>query len=774
MNNQCAKPGCGGKIEDGYCDQCGMAGSKTSSKTSAPTTRQAAPNQCVKPGCGGKIEDGYCDQCGMAGSKTLTPQDNLLSDRLPSGVMTTRPTGSSRTGSGLATGMTGRSTQGTRRTTSTSSRSSRRQRLGGGLVAVPDLPSTEPETLVLDDPKVPDSKRICGNCDNSLKRDKGFCGKCGQKYSFTPSLKPGDLVVGQYDVKGAIAYGGLGWIYLAYDQMLNRYVVLKGLLNTEDASSAAVAVAERQFLASVKHPNIVGIYNFVNHLGEGFIVMEYVGGTTLKDIRKNRGALPPAEAIAYIHRVLRAFGYLHNQGLVYCDFKPDNILLESGDIKLIDLGGVRRIDDPDGDIYGTVGYSAPEAGEGPTAPSDLFTIGRTLAVLMINIPGFSRENRYTLPDAEAEPLFRQYESLHRFLLKATAQNPDDRFQLADEMAEQLMGVLREVVSIDTQTPHPAGSTLFTGDRMALIPKGDTESIGLDVTQLPTLKLMAGDPALSDLSSTIGIPQASNRLKILEHIAKCHPASKEAQLRLAETQIELDNFAAVEKPLKIVSQIDPWEWRVFWYRGLAYLKQKEPKQALEQFSAVYDELPGEIAPKLAIALAAEQVGKKAMAINFYRLVSATDPSYSSALFGLGRCHAHQQDRPAAQTALAQISQDSSLFDRAKIETARLMMGSDWQVPTLQDLKTAEIALAKLKLEGMERYILNKQLIESALALLVQQKIPPSADRLLGQPFEEVKLRTELEKVLRRMAHLSEGPKKIALVDEANGIRPKTMF
>lgn len=736
--------------------------------------------QCVKPGCGGKIEDGYCDQCGMAASKT-TPsktsaftQDNLLSDRLPSGVLTTRPTGSSRTGSGLSTGVTGRSTQGTRRTTSTSSRSSRRQRLGSGLVSVPDLPSTEPETLVLDDPKVPDSKRICGNCDNPLKRDKGFCGKCGQKYSFTPSLKPGDLVVGQYAVKGAIAYGGLGWIYLAYDQMLNRYVVLKGLLNTEDASSAAVAVAERQFLASVKHPNIVGIYNFVNHLGEGFIVMEYVGGTTLKDIRKNRGPLPPAEAIAYIHRILRAFSYLHTQGLVYCDFKPDNILLESDDVKLIDLGGVRRIDDPDGDIYGTVGYSAPEAGEGPTAPSDLFTLGRTLAVLMINIPGFTKEHRYTLPDATSEPLFRQYESLHRFLLKATAQNPDDRFQLAEEMAEQLMGILREVVSIDTQTPHPAASSLFTGDRMALIPKGDTETIGLDVSQLPTLKLMAGDPALSDLSSTIGIPQDSSRLKILENIAQSHPASKETQLRLAETQIELGNFNLVDKPLQTVLQIDPWEWRVFWYRGIACLKQKKPKQALEQFSACYDELPGELAPKLAIALAAEQAGNQAMAINFYRLVAATDPSYSSALFGLGRCHAHQQDRIEAQKALAQISQDSSLFDRAKVETARLMMDSEKQIPTLQDLKTAEIALTNLKLEGLERYNLNKQLLETALAMLLERKIQPSSDRLLGQPFEEVKLRGELEKVLRQMAHLSDKDEKIALVDEANRVRPKTLF
>lgn len=180
-------------------------------------------------------------------------------------------------------------------------------------------------------------------------------------------------------MKGALAFGGLGWISLGFDTILSRYMVLKGLLNTEDEASAAVAVAERQFLAAVKHPNIVGIYNFVRHGKEGFIVMEYVGGKTLKQLRQERGVLPVPEAMAYIHRILGAFAYLYQAGFVYCDFKPDNVMLEGHDVKLIDLGGVRRLDDPTGDIYGTVGYSAPEAGEGPTVASDLFTIGGAAA-----------------------------------------------------------------------------------------------------------------------------------------------------------------------------------------------------------------------------------------------------------------------------------------------------------------------------------------------------------------------------------------------------------
>src|SRR5271154_5955466 len=332
---------------------------------------------CKQPGCKGAVEDGYCNLCGLAAPKAppvvTTP------------TAPTFPTGSSPFSASTPSAVhKSAGAHSSRRSTRRSAHTSRRQ-LGAGVIAVPELPSTAPELALMKEMKVPEGKRFCSNCNQPLTREKGFCGKCGQKYSLVASLAPGDLVAGQYEVKGAIAYGGLGWLYLAFDKVLNRYVVLKGLLNVQDEASAAVAVAERQFLAALKHPNILGIYNFVQRGAEGYIVMEYVGGKTLKQIRKDRGPLPTSEAIAYIHRILGAFSYLHQQGFVYCDFKPDNVMLEQNDVKLIDLGAVRRRDDTGGDIYGTAGYSAPEAGEGPTVASDLFTVGRTLAVLAMNI-----------------------------------------------------------------------------------------------------------------------------------------------------------------------------------------------------------------------------------------------------------------------------------------------------------------------------------------------------------------------------------------------------
>lgn len=722
---------------------------------------------CKRPGCSGTIEDGYCNVCGLAAVKSQTSSQKQI----------TTPTGRSSpvtTGTGSSP-LTNRS-KGSRRTTSTSARSSRKQ-LGAGLVSIPELPSTEPEKLILPDPKVPENKRFCGNCNNPLRREKGFCSKCGQKYSFIPTLNPKDTIAGQYEVKGAIAYGGLGWIYLGFDNTLSRYIVLKGLLNSEDAASAAVAVAERKFLASVKHGNIVGIYNFVNHGTEGFIVMEYVGGKTLKQIRKERGPLPVSEAIAYIHRILGAFAYLHTQGLVYCDFKPDNMMLEGNDVKLIDMGGVRRIDDPEGDIYGTVGYSAPEVAEtGPTVVSDLYTIGRTLAVLLCDITGFGSTHQYTLPSPQEEPLFAQQESLYRFLLKATAENPDDRFQSADEMADQLLGVLREVVALETGNPRPASSTLFGGDLLPLTAANDFTPISPQFYHLPIPLLDATDPAFNQVMNASAIADLNLRIENLTQIADRFPKSKEAQLRLVNSLIDLgNNIDRVEKILAAVEENDPWDWRVLWYRGRCRMAEGKAQEAKKAFDQVYFDLPGELAPKLAIALSAEKAGDFPFAIKMYDLVLRSDPSYVSAAFGLARCLLHQNKRNEAVTALEQVPQSSSLFTRSRVEVARILTSRDKSQPGMNELKNAATVVEAIALDGMERYQLNKRVLETALHLLTTQALAPTSTvTILGQPLEEVKLRLGLEKVLRSMAHLTTGDEKIQLVDEANRIRPRTLF
>jgi serine/threonine-protein kinase PknG len=756
---------------------------------------------CTRNGCNGTIDDGYCDTCGMTALKSQSELDLALAatashQPLQRSDPSRKTTANSASSTSAGSIPTDNRSRGTRRSAPTVAKSSRRH-LGAGLVSIPELPSTDPELAVLAEAKVPEHKRFCAGCNQQAKRDQGFCTKCGQKYNFVPSLKPGDVVGGQYEVKGAIAYGGLGWIYLGFDRLLSRYVVLKGLLNSEDAASAAVALAERQFLAAVKHPNIVGIYNFVNHETEGYIVMEYVGGKTLKEIRKERGTLPVSEAIAYIHRILGAFAYLHQLGLVYCDFKPDNVMLEGDDVKLIDLGGARKIDDPDGDIYGTIGYAAPEAGSGPTIASDLFTIGRTLAVLVSSIPGFSREHEYTLPSAADDPILSHQESLYRFLLKATATNADDRFQTAEEMAEQLLGVLREVVARETRTPRPATSMLFDGDslaerlhqRLAVTAGGDFSPIKPSYLHLPHLLIDTKDPGFNVVLNASMTTNLDRRIEQLTQVVKQLPTSIEAKLRLANSFIERGtigrgDYTEAAALLDQVAQQNAWDWRLDWYRGRMLLANNLPQAAQTTFDRVYFDLPGELAPKLALAIAAEQAQNYTLATQMYELVEQTDPNYPTAAFGLARCRLMQGDRNAAVEALQQVPPTSNLYTRAKVEITRILVDRQLPVainttkpslPTLAELQSATQAVESLTLEGIERYRLDRQILETALTLLTSKAITAQDNlKILGQPLQEIKLRQGLEKVLRSMAHLSTGTEKINLVDEANKVRQQTLF
>src|SRR6202050_1955113 len=308
--------------------------------------------RCHQPGCDGTIQDGYCDTCGLAPA-AASPGSAGSGASGPSG-----PSGSASSAQSSGSSPSARS-----RARGGGSSRSARGRLGAGLVDIPPVPYRDPASAVLADPSVAENKRFCSSCDQPVGRGRdghpglteGFCRNCGTRFSFTPKLAPGDVVAGQYEVLGCLAHGGLGWIYLARDHNVSdRWVVLKGLLNTGDPDAMEAAVAEQLFLAQVEHPNIVRIYNFVQHTslrdGEtaGYIVMEYVGGKSLKqirlDARQGGGAVPLAHALAYAIEILPALGYLHDRGLVYCDFKPDNVIQTEEQLKLIDMGGVRRFD----------------------------------------------------------------------------------------------------------------------------------------------------------------------------------------------------------------------------------------------------------------------------------------------------------------------------------------------------------------------------------------------------------------------------------------------
>ncbi|HEY7592286.1 MAG TPA: tetratricopeptide repeat protein, partial [Actinophytocola sp.] len=708
---------------------------------------------CPRPGCAGTIdEDGFCDTCGLeapadavpatagapasAAAAGSTAPTTPIRGGAPADVATpSTRTGSARTGSVSWTSSSGAVTSSSRRG---SARSSTRGLLGAGLVEVPRVPYRDPKTAVLTDPKVPEEKRFCSNCgakvgrgrDGAPGRPEGFCTKCGHRYSFTPKLSPGDVLHDQYEVLGCLAHGGLGWIYLALDRAVaDRWVVLKGLLDTGDADAMAAAVAERRFLAEVEHPNIVKIHNFVQHhdaatnTSVGYIVMEYVGGRSIKDmikeIRQTRGAtacLPLARGIAYILEMLPPIGYLHSLSLLFCDFKPDNVIQTEEQLKLIDLGAVRHLDDEDSAVYGTIGYQAPEiASAGPSISSDLYTIGRTLAVMTFPFD-FQREHQTTLPTAAEEPLLAEFESYDRLLRRATAPDPDARFSSAEEMKEQLTGVLREVLAAEDGLPRPGTSTEFTPERRSFGVRTDLakpDDLAAIVDMLPVPRVDGADPAAAFLATVTSTEPAA----LLEELRTAPQSTVEVRLREARTHIELGDVAAARRTIDDIARdtkLLERGWLLDWHRGLAALSEGDTTVARQRFDRVYAAVPGEAAPKLAIALCAEVAGDHRAADKYYRIVWRTDRSYVSAAFGMARSLLALGERLEAVDVLSSVPETSSHHVAAQLAAirARLRVTSPTEL-TEDDVVAAGNQLAGLDVDSERRAHASSEVLGTAL-------------------------------------------------------------
>lgn len=749
---------------------------------------------CTQPGCSGTIMDGYCDVCGspapagavspsaVAGAPEVATPDapdpistastvSRASNRLAS-----TPLGSARAqaaGSKLT------------RRLGTSSTRLRGARLGAGLTHVPPIPAIDASKAILANPMVPEDRRNCPNCGNPVGRSRGdqpgrtdgFCPKCRSPFSFSPKLKDGDLVGGQYLVRGCLAHGGFGWIYLAQDKNVsNRWVVLKGLLNSEDPDAVAAAIAEQQFLARVEHPLIVEIYNFVTHDGAGYIVMEYVGGTSLKTLLKQRmaanhnqyDALPIDQAIAYLLEIMPAFSYLHDLGLVYCDFKPDNIIQVGDAVKLIDLGGVRRIDDMDSAIYGTIGFQAPEVAEaGPSVASDIYTLGRTLCVLAFEFRGYQSRYVGSLPSISEVPLFQQYDSVYRLLLKACAADPADRFVSADEFRVQLLGVLREVVAEKQgvkAAQHSASSLLFgsPGDLAAGL--GDAAA---PWQRLPSLATDGSDKMAGWLK-TVSVPDPAQRLELLVNAPE---SSAQVLLEIALAALESGQYDMVDTAVADLLAEDPWEWRAVWMSGLVALARDDASTAQSAFNAVYGQVPGELAPKLALAVSCEISGEYDVAEGLYLTCARTDANYiAPSAFGLAAIRSNRGDLDGAVAALDLVPRTSGAYVRARRQRAGLLAGSGRGLAALAE---AMSNIEDLTIDPVDRANLSASVFQNALDE-VRKSGPEPALRIAGREATEPDLRNGLEEAYRELAGQAHSrQERIALVDLANDVRGWTL-
>ncbi|SIR79816.1 Serine/threonine protein kinase [Williamsia sterculiae] len=230
---------------------------------------------------------------------------------------------------------------------------------------------------------------------------------------------PGFLVAGRYRLRSKVGGGGMGAVWLAHDQLLDREVAVKQVVSTEGMTHTTAdetrqrAMREGRIAARLGHRNAIAMHDVAVEDGEPWLVMEYLPSRSVAQILHAAGTLP-AEQVAQIGaQVADAMAEAHDEGIVHRDIKPGNILIansgrSAGLVKITDFG-ISRVDDEvqvtqSGVITGTPAYFAPEVARGtdPSAASDVYSLGATLYTMVEGQPPFGvDENSLVLLDRVA-------------------------------------------------------------------------------------------------------------------------------------------------------------------------------------------------------------------------------------------------------------------------------------------------------------------------------------------------------------------------------------
>ncbi len=257
-------------------------------------------------------------------------------------------------------------------------------------------------------------------------------------------------VVGNYRIVEKIGEGGMGAVYLAVDEMLEREVAIKAI--RPDLAREPQIVerfrAEAKILARVSHPSIAGIYSFFYDGGELFLAMELVRGRTLSDVIEAGGALPWQRAIRLFSTALEGIEQAHRAGIIHRDLKPDNLMLtEAETLKVMDFGIARMAGSSHltrtGLLVGTLRFIAPEQirGEEVDQRTDIYALGAVLYQMLTGRVPFDGPTDFAILKAQLDDPPVPPGSLvpdvpgwlDSAVLKALEKDPAARFQSAEEL-----------------------------------------------------------------------------------------------------------------------------------------------------------------------------------------------------------------------------------------------------------------------------------------------------------------------------------------------------
>lgn len=274
------------------------------------------------------------------------------------------------------------------------------------------------------------------------------------------------LLGGRYLLSERIDAGGAGEVWRARDERLDRDVAVKILGADADEAFRERFADEARRAASVAHPNVVTVFDEGRDGEDSFMVMEYVRGKTLRDVIADRGPLRAHEAARIVAQVAAALDAAHEAGVIHCDVKPANIIVdEHGSAKLTDFGVARAARGPrEHELIGTARYIAPErvAGDPPTERSDIYSLGLVAYELLAGRPAYG--------EMETEDLLRQRldgpppslrharvgvsDAVDRVVRRALARDPAERYASAGAFSRDFLSAAERGDATGVLAPPP--------------------------------------------------------------------------------------------------------------------------------------------------------------------------------------------------------------------------------------------------------------------------------------------------------------------------------
>ncbi|MFC0136909.1 serine/threonine protein kinase [Staphylococcus petrasii] len=268
----------------------------------------------------------------------------------------------------------------------------------------------------------------------------------------------GKLISERYKVLDKLGGGGMSIVYLAEDTILHRKVAIKAISISQNEKDETMRRFEREVNNATQliHNNIVEVYDVDEEEECFFLIMEYIDGPTLSEYIHSHGPLSIDTAINFIEQILQGVQQAHEKRIVHRDIKPQNILIDKNKtLKIFDFGIAKALSETSmtqtNHVLGTVQYLSPEQAKGETTneTTDIYSIGIVLYEMLIGHPPFSGETAVSIAIKhiqESVPNVTDQredvpQSLSNVVLKATAKNPEHRYQSIRDMREDLSSVL---------------------------------------------------------------------------------------------------------------------------------------------------------------------------------------------------------------------------------------------------------------------------------------------------------------------------------------------